>query len=126
MSRRMAIRKRRQNKLSMCLVSTVVFMLLVVVSISSVGLKQKQAVYLEKQMLLEQQIAAEQQRAQDLVELRKYTQTKAYVEEVAKEKLGLTLSLSLHAPTDEIRDKLASLGIGVKDLPNKEIELIKL
>ncbi|MBQ5674562.1 MAG: septum formation initiator family protein, partial [Lachnospiraceae bacterium] len=37
----------------------------------------------------EQQIAAEQQRAQDLVELRKYTQTKAYVEEVAKEKLGL-------------------------------------
>ena len=89
MSRRMSIRKRRQNKLSMCLVSTVVFMLLVVVSISSVDLKQKQAVYLEKQMLLEQQIAAEEQRAQDLVELRKYTQTKAYVEEVAKEKLGL-------------------------------------
>lgn len=89
MSRRMSIRKRRQNKLSMCLVSTVVFMLLVVVSISSVGLKQKQAVYLEKQKLLEQQIAAEEQRAQDLVELRKYTQTKAYVEEVAKEKLGL-------------------------------------
>ena len=89
MSRRMSIRKRRQNKLSMCLVSTVVFMLLVVVSISSVGLKQKQAVYLEKQALLEQQIAAEEQRAQELVELRKYTQTKAYVEEVAKEKLGL-------------------------------------
>ena len=89
MSRRMSIRKRRQNKLSMCLVSTVVFMLLVVVSISSIGLKQKQTVYLEKQMLLQQQIAAEEQRAQDLVELRKYTQTKAYVEEVAKEKLGL-------------------------------------
>ena len=89
MSRRMSIRKRRQNRLSMCLVSTVVFMLLVVVSISSVDLKKKQAVYLEKQMLLEQQIAAEEQRAQDLVELRKYTQTKAYVEEVAKEKLGL-------------------------------------
>ena len=30
------------------------------------------------------------------------------------------------AKSDEIRDKLASLGIGVKDLPNKEIELIKL
>ena len=92
MSRRMSIRKRRQNKLSMCLVSAVVLMLLVVVSISSVNLKQKQAVYLEKQMLLEQQIAAEEQRAQDLVELRKYTQTKAYVEEVAKEKLGLVHS----------------------------------
>ena len=30
------------------------------------------------------------------------------------------------AKSDEIRDKLAELGIGVKDLPNKEIELIKL
>ena len=30
------------------------------------------------------------------------------------------------AKSDEIRDKLANLGIGVKDLPNKEIELIKL
>ena len=30
------------------------------------------------------------------------------------------------AKSDEIRDKLQALGIGVKDLPNKEIELIKL
>jgi len=30
------------------------------------------------------------------------------------------------AKSDEIRDKLAALGVGVKDLPNKEIELIKL
>lgn len=30
------------------------------------------------------------------------------------------------AKSDEIRDKLAALKIGVKDLPNKEIELIKL
>ena len=30
------------------------------------------------------------------------------------------------AKSDEIRDELAKLGIGVKDLPNKEIELIRL
>ena len=30
------------------------------------------------------------------------------------------------AKSDEIRDKLQALGIGVKDLPNKEIELIRL
>lgn len=30
------------------------------------------------------------------------------------------------AKSDEIRDKLAALGVGVKDLPNKEIELSKL
>lgn len=92
MSRRMTIRKRRQNKLSMCLVSIVVLMLLVVVFISSIELKQKQATYLEKKNLLEQQIAQEEQRAQELVELRKYTQTKAYIEEVAKDKLGLVHS----------------------------------
>lgn len=90
MSRRISIRsKRRQNKLAMSLVTVAVFMLLVVVSIGSVELKQKQEEYLKKQAQLEEQIAAEDQRAQDLVELRKYTQTKAYIEEVAKEKLGL-------------------------------------
>lgn len=30
------------------------------------------------------------------------------------------------AKSDEIRDRLAALGVGVKDLPNKQIELIKL
>lgn len=30
------------------------------------------------------------------------------------------------AKSDEIRDRLAVLGVGVKDLPNKQIELIKL
>lgn len=93
MSRRIMIRsKRRQNKLAMSLVTVAVFMLLVVVSIGSIELKQKQEEYLKKQAQLEEQIAAEEQRAQDLVELRKYTQTKAYIEEVAKEKLGLVHS----------------------------------
>lgn len=93
MSRRISIRsKRRQNKLAMSLVTVAVFMLLVVVSIRSIELKQKQQEYMKKQAQLEEQIAAEEQRALDLVELRKYTQTKAYVEEVAKEKLGLVHS----------------------------------
>lgn len=93
MSRRISIRsKRRQNKLGMGLVMVVVLMLLVIVSIRSVELKQKQALYLERQSQLEAQIAEEEQRTQDLVELKKYTQTKAYIEEVAKEKLGLVHS----------------------------------
>ncbi|MBR1691356.1 MAG: septum formation initiator family protein [Lachnospiraceae bacterium] len=93
MSRRISFRtKRRQNKLGMTLVSVVVLMLLIVVSISSVDLKKKQAVYLEKQAFLEEQIAQEQQRAEEIDELKKYTQTKAYIEEVAKDKLGLVHS----------------------------------
>lgn len=93
MSRRISIRsKRRQNKLAMSLVTVAVFMLLVVVSIGSIELKQKQEEYLKRQTQLEEQIAAEEQRTLDLAELRKYTQTKAYIEEVAKEKLGLVHS----------------------------------
>lgn len=73
----------------MFLVSVVVLMMLVVVSIKSIELKQKQAEYLAKQEQLQAEIDAENERAEEIEEFKKYTQTKAYVEEVAKEKLGL-------------------------------------
>ena len=38
---------------------------------------------------LMQEIAAEEARAEEIAEYEKYTQTKKYVEEIAKEKLGL-------------------------------------
>lgn len=89
MSRRVAFRGKRQNRLGMFLVSVVVVMLLVVVSVNSVLLKQKQDTYREREVELNELIAAEEQRTTELEELRRYTQTQAYVEEVAKEKLGL-------------------------------------
>lgn len=89
MSRRVAFRGKRQNRLGMFLVSVVVVMLLVVVSVNSVLLKQKQETYREREAELDELIAAEEQRTTELEELRKYTQTQAYIEEVAKEKLGL-------------------------------------
>jgi len=73
----------------MFLVSVVVVMLLVVVSVNSFLLKQKQDTYKEREAELDELIAAEEQRTTELEELRKYTQTQAYIEEVAKEKLGL-------------------------------------
>ncbi len=89
MSRRVAFRGKRQNRLGMFLVSVVVVMLLVVVSVNSFLLKQKQDTYKEREAELDELIAAEEQRTTELEELRKYTQTQAYIEEVAKEKLGL-------------------------------------
>lgn len=89
MSRRVAFRGKRQNRLGMFLVSVVVVMLLVVVSVNSFLLKQKQDTYKEREAELDELIAAEEQRTAELEELRKYTQTQAYIEEVAKEKLGL-------------------------------------
>ena len=89
MSRRVAFRGKRQNRLGMFLVSVVVVMLLVVVSVNSFLLKQKQDTYKEREAELDELIAAEEQRTTELEELRKYTQTQAYIEEVAKQKLGL-------------------------------------
>ena len=80
--RRVAYRRRHQNRFSLFLVSLVVLMIMVVVAVRSVELQQKIAG-------LSAQIDAETARAEEIEEYRKYTQTKAYVEEVAKDKLGL-------------------------------------
>lgn len=87
--RKVVFRKKRQNRLGMFLVTIVVLMLLIVVSINSVGLRQKKESYLEREQALQEQIDAEEERSEQIEEYRKYTQTKKYVEEVAKEKLGL-------------------------------------
>lgn len=87
--RRVVFRKKRQNRLAMFLVMTVVLMILVVVSVKSVELKAKMADYQTREQILQEQIDAENERAEQIEEYRTYTQTKKYVEEVAKEKLGL-------------------------------------
>ena len=89
MSRRVAFRGKRQNRLGMFLVSAVVLMLLVVVTVNSITLRQKQETYLAREAELDAMIEEEESRAAELEEFRKYTQTQAYIEEVAKEKLGL-------------------------------------
>lgn len=89
MSRRVAFRGKRQNRLGMFLVSAVVVMLLVVVTVNSILLRQKQEEYAIREAELDILIAAEEERAVEIEEFRKYTQTQAYIEELAKEKLGL-------------------------------------
>lgn len=89
MSRRIAFRKKRQNRLGMFLVLTAVLMLLLVVSIKSNELKVKQSIYLTKEEQLKEQIADETKRTEEIEEFGKYTKTKKYAEEVAKDKLGL-------------------------------------
>ena len=73
----------------MILVTGVVVSLCLVLMFSMMSLKKKRDGYVERQESLEQQIEAENKRAEDLVEYEKYTKTAAYVEEVAKDKLGL-------------------------------------
>ena len=89
MARRAAYRKKKQNKFGMFLVTTVVAMMLIVVLIKSIELKQKLDAYQEKERVLTEQIAEEEKRSEEIAEYEKYTHTKKYIEEVAKDKLGL-------------------------------------
>jgi cell division protein DivIC len=89
MARKAAYRKKRQNKMGMLLVTTVVLMMLLVVTVKSVELREKRALYMAKEEALMEEIESEQERTEEIAEYEKYTQTKKYVEDVAKEKLGL-------------------------------------
>lgn len=86
---RRSFRVNRQNRFGMFLVTIVVLMLLVVVSIDCVQLKQKKAEYQAQIQVLQEEIASEEERKGELEELKKYVQTNAYIESVAKDKLGL-------------------------------------
>lgn len=89
MARKAAYRKKRQNRFGMFLVSIAVLMMLVVVAVNSVELKAKKEAYHQKELLLQEQIEAEEERSREIEEFEKYTQTKKYIEEVARDKLGL-------------------------------------
>ena len=58
-------------------------------SVGGIRLRQKNYAYQERENSLMEQIEAEERRAEEIEELEAYTKTKKYVEDVAKEKLGL-------------------------------------
>lgn len=89
MKKRVAYRKRQQNRLGMFLVTLVVLMIMVVVAYRSVGLQEQIDAKDAEIEALKEQIEAEDERAQEIEEYRKYTQTKGFYEEIAKDKLGL-------------------------------------
>ena len=66
-----------------------VLCLLIVASAGRLQLKQKNAAYEQREEELLAAIAEEEARSEEIEELKKYVQTKKYVEEVAKERLGL-------------------------------------
>ena len=81
--------QRRQNRMSMFLVSLVVVMILVAVGVRSISLKEKGAEYDATIASLEKQIEEENVRTREIKEFEDYTKTNAYVEQIAHSKLGL-------------------------------------
>ena len=82
-------RHNRHNRMGMFLASIVVLMLMIVISVNSMSLREKLDTYTSKTESLQALIDEEEERAESLVEFEKYSKTKAYYEEVAREKLGL-------------------------------------
>jgi cell division protein DivIC len=64
-------------------------MLVIVVSVGKHNISKRQAEYDKREARLLEQIEEENKRAEEITEYEKYTKTKKYAEEVAKEKLGL-------------------------------------
>ena len=70
----------------------IIVIVLAVLGVSTIGglqLKQKNRAYQAREEALQEAIEEEQARAAEIEEFEAYTQTKKYVEEVAKDKLGL-------------------------------------
>lgn len=84
-------RKKRgpNNKTGMILISIVLILVFLVTMFRVITLKNTQKTYDEKEEYYNQLVEEEKKRSEDLVEFEKYTQTNAYIEEVAKEKFGL-------------------------------------
>ena len=84
-----AMNRRKENKFAIFSITIVVAMLLSVLAIDGAGLMKKQNEYAAQEKELQTKIDAENKRTEDLKEFDKYTKTKKYAEEIAKEKLGL-------------------------------------
>ena len=82
-------RDRWGNRMAIMGMTLVVASLAVVVNLKSTSMRKKELEYQIREETLEKQKAEEENRARELEEYRVYVQTKQYIEEIAKQKLGL-------------------------------------
>ena len=79
----------RNDHLSMFLAGLVVVILMIAVSVNGMSLNRRLGENRKRAVQLKKEIQTEEQRAVDIEEYRRYTSTDAYIEEIAREKLGL-------------------------------------
>ena len=86
-----SVRARRvlEHKLSILLISSVIIILGITLSVASISLNAKNREYITQEAELRRQLEAEQVRAEENDELENYVGSDQYVEDVAKDKLGL-------------------------------------
>lgn len=86
------IRARRrilEHRLSILLIVCVIVVLGLTLSVASISLHKKNKAYKAQEVELERQLEEERLRAEEIDELEEYVGTDEYIEDVAKDKLGL-------------------------------------
>lgn len=82
-------RARRAQRTSRRLISGIVLALLIVLGCSTVSAYAKNQAYIEQENTLLAELEEEKARTLEIEEFKNYTQTDEYVEQIAREKLGL-------------------------------------
>ena len=82
-------RKGKQNRLSRIAIAFVAAALVAVLGFQTVKLQRKDDEYRQKLAAVERQLAEEESRAQELKERQDYVQTSQFIEQEAKDKLGM-------------------------------------
>ena len=87
--RKPAFRRNTHNRMSMILITVVVMVMTIIVGYSvhklNIELKEKQ----ERVDALNQDIAYQEKRKEEIEEYKEYTETDQFIEDTAREKLGL-------------------------------------
>lgn len=83
------VKTKRSNRAAMIGITVVVALLLCGLFLQGMKLQAKAETYAAREAQLEAEIEAENERTQEIEDQKKYMQTKKFVEEVAREKLGL-------------------------------------
>ena len=82
-------RTRKGNGVTRIVILGVVFVFMLVMSVQIVSLYQKNREYVEKEQLLSEQLAAEERRTEELERYEDYVNSRDFVEDTAKSRLGL-------------------------------------
>jgi len=82
-------KKRKQNRLAMFSITLVVLTFMVVLGYQTLELQKKNDEYNDRLVVVERELEQQTNRREELERQRTYVQTKQYIEEQAKEKLGL-------------------------------------
>ena len=82
-------RRRSSHKKSILIISLVIVMLIGVISVNGMTLRAKEKSYRAQEAELKEQIKEEKSRTSQIDDLEDYVGTDEYVEEIARDKLGL-------------------------------------